>query len=125
MTTSNGFLLDAAWHGGFSPYPSREGLDELLAAQVRARPEAVAIDAGKESISYVELDRRVNRLAHRLRELGVGEETPVGVFMGPRIEQIVAQIAICKSRGTYVPLDRSIHASGSSSCLRTPRSRSC
>src|SRR5690606_9591509 len=105
MTTLIGSIVDPVWRGGYSPYPSTEGLAELLARQVRARPGAVAIEAGEERLTYAELDRRASQLAHTLRDLGVNNETPVGVFMSPRIEQIVAQVAICKAGGTYVPLD--------------------
>jgi amino acid adenylation domain-containing protein/thioester reductase-like protein len=105
MITPHGSLIDAAWNGSTTPYPSNEGLAELLALQVAARPGAVAIDAGAERITYAALDRRANQMAHTLRGLGVGVETPVGVFMGPRAEQIIAQVAILKVGGTYVPLD--------------------
>ena len=98
-------LVHATWNGGFSPYPRDAGLAELLARQVLARPGALAVEAGPERLTYAELDRRANQMAHMLREHGVGVETPVGVFMGQRIEQIVAQVAICKVGGTYVPLD--------------------
>ncbi|WP_434421608.1 amino acid adenylation domain-containing protein [Nannocystis pusilla] len=97
--------IDAAWTGGFSPYPNAEGLADLLARQVRSRPDALAVDAGEERLSYAELDRRASQMAHALKAAGVGRETPVGVFMSPRIEQIVAQVAICLVGGTYVPLD--------------------
>ncbi|MCY1011585.1 AMP-binding protein [Nannocystis pusilla] len=97
--------IDAAWTGGFSPYPNAEGLAELLARHVRSRPDALAVDAGEERLSYAELDRRASQMAHALKVAGVGLETPVGVFMSPRIEQIVAQVAICLVGGTYVPLD--------------------
>ncbi|MCY1056633.1 amino acid adenylation domain-containing protein [Nannocystis sp. SCPEA4] len=105
MTNTKASLIDAAWSGGFSPYPSAEGLTELLVRQVRIRPDALAVDAGEERLSYAELFRRASQIAHTLRASGVGVETPVGVFMGPRIEQIVAQVAICMVGGTYVPLD--------------------
>ncbi|WAS93563.1 amino acid adenylation domain-containing protein [Nannocystis punicea] len=105
MTKPDATPVDAAWTGGFSPYPSTEGLAELFARQVRSRPDALAVDAGEERLSYAELDRRASQMAHALKAAGVGVETPVGVFMSPRIEQIVAQVAICMVGGTYVPLD--------------------
>ena len=102
---ANVHCIDAAWTGGASAYPRERGLAELFEDQVEANPEAVAIRAGAERISYDDLDRRANQLARALQALGVGEETPVGVYMGQRVEQIVAQVAICKAGGTYVPLD--------------------
>lgn len=105
MAMINGDSIDLAWTGQFSAYPREQGLAELFAARVDADPDAVAIRWGTDRISYGELDRRANQLAYALRAMGVGEETPVGVYMGQRIEQIVAQVAICKAGGTYVPLD--------------------
>lgn len=98
--------IDASsWHGSFTAYPSDVGLDALFARQVAARPHALAIDAGTELVTYTDLDKRASRLAHSLRDRGVGKETPVGVLMGPRVEQIVVQVAIAKAGATYVPLD--------------------
>ena len=105
MAMVNGDSIDVAWTGQFSAYPRDQGLAELFEARVDADPDAVAIRRGTDCISYDQLDRRANQLAHALRAMGVGEETPVGVHMGQRIEQIVAQVAICKAGGTYVPLD--------------------
>ncbi|HVJ88540.1 MAG TPA: amino acid adenylation domain-containing protein [Labilithrix sp.] len=105
MTTTKGAPVDTSWNGHFAPYPSHLGIDALFARQVAERPHALAIDAGSERVTYAELDARASRLAHTLRLRGVGRETPVGVLMGPRVEQIVAQVAIAKAGATYVPLD--------------------
>ncbi len=105
MTMAIVHCIDAAWTGETSAYPRDQGLAELFEAQVEANPDAIAIRWGADRISYDELDRRANQLAHALQALGVAEETPVGVYMGQRVEQIVAQVAICKAGGTYVPLD--------------------
>jgi amino acid adenylation domain-containing protein/thioester reductase-like protein len=95
----------AAWSGKTSAYPRDSGLIELFEAQVEADPDAVAIRCGATRVSYEELDQRACQLAHALVAMGVGEESPVGVYMGQRIEQIVAQVAICKLGATYVPID--------------------
>lgn len=80
-------------------------LAELFAAQVRACPGAIAIQTRDESISYVELHARANRLANVIRAAGVGVETPVGILMDQCVEHIVAQVSICKVGATCVPLD--------------------
>ncbi len=51
-------------------------IPQLFAAQVEARPEAVAVVAAEGALSYRELDVRSNRLAQRLRALGVGPDLP-------------------------------------------------
>ncbi|HKQ60129.1 MAG TPA: amino acid adenylation domain-containing protein [Candidatus Polarisedimenticolaceae bacterium] len=66
-----------------------------------------AVVCGDESLSYGELDRRANALAHRLRALGVGPESLVGLFTERSVEMVVAILGILKAGGAYVPLDRS------------------
>src|SRR5688572_7017564 len=77
----------AAWSGKTSAYPRDSGLIELFEAQVEADPDAIAIRCGATRVSYEELDQRACQLAHALVAMGVGEESPVGVYMGQRIEQ--------------------------------------
>jgi amino acid adenylation domain-containing protein len=80
-------------------------IDALFAVEARRRPEAVAVVAGVSALSYAELDRRADRLAHRLAALGVGPETPVGLCLDRSLERVVATLAILKAGGAYVPLD--------------------
>ena len=80
-------------------------LPELFAAQVARRPDAIAVVFEDESLSYGALDRRANRLAHRLRALGVGPETVVGLCLARSLDMIVGLIGILKAGGAYVPLD--------------------
>ena len=57
------------------------------------------------SLSYRQLNRRANRLAHHLRHLGVRPETAVGIYLERKPELVVALLAVLKSGGFYVPLD--------------------
>ncbi|HTQ81482.1 MAG TPA: amino acid adenylation domain-containing protein, partial [Thermoanaerobaculia bacterium] len=86
-------------------FSRRQRLHDLFAAQVERRPEAVAVVGAAGSLSYGELDRRSNRLAHRLRHLGVGPEVRVGLCMDRSIEMLVGIWGILKAGGAYVPLD--------------------
>ncbi|HTG35054.1 MAG TPA: amino acid adenylation domain-containing protein [Thermoanaerobaculia bacterium] len=76
-----------------------------FAAQVAAAPDVVALEAGEERLTYAELDRRANRLAHRLRRLGVGTGETVGLFAERSAEMVTAILAIWKAGGAYLPLD--------------------
>jgi non-ribosomal peptide synthetase component F len=78
---------------------------ELFERQVASTPDAVALVGGAESVVYADLNRRCNQLAHYLQELGVGEETLVGVCAERSIEMVVALLAVLKAGGAYVPLD--------------------
>ncbi|MCP4664396.1 MAG: amino acid adenylation domain-containing protein, partial [bacterium] len=84
---------------------------ELFAEQVGRTPEAVAVrfagDGPSLSLSYRELDRRANQLAHHLRDLGATAETRVGSLLEPSLEAVVGFLGILKAGGVYLPLDPS------------------
>ncbi|PCR95715.1 non-ribosomal peptide synthetase [Pseudomonas fluorescens] len=77
----------------------------LFEAQVERTPQAIALQADEQSLTYVELNARANRLAHRLRELGVGPDTPVAICVERGPELVIGLLGILKAGGTYVPLD--------------------
>ncbi|WP_255653948.1 non-ribosomal peptide synthase/polyketide synthase [Corallococcus sp. EGB] len=70
-------------------------------------PDAVAVTYEGESLTYGELNRRANQLAHHLRKQGVGPEVRVGLCVERSLEMLVGLLAILKAGGTYVPLDPS------------------
>lgn len=71
------------------------------------RPDAVALEEQGTRLSYAELNKRANQLGHYLRELGVGPEVRVGVYLERSIELIIGLVGILKAGGVYVPLDPS------------------
>jgi amino acid adenylation domain-containing protein len=80
-------------------------LAELWARQVAATPEAVAVVAGTERVTYAELDRRAGALAGRLHARGVRPESLVGIWLERSVDQVVALLGVLKAGGAYVPLD--------------------
>jgi amino acid adenylation domain-containing protein/non-ribosomal peptide synthase protein (TIGR01720 family) len=80
-------------------------IPELFALQVTRTPDATALVADGVELTYAELDRRANRLAHHLIGLGVGPEVPVALLVARSVELVVAELAITKAGGAYVPLD--------------------
>ena len=84
---------------------SAETLHGLFEAQARRTPEAVALIAGEERLTYRELDVRSEALARSLRARGVGPEVGVGILLERRAEMVVALLATLKAGGFYVPLD--------------------
>jgi amino acid adenylation domain-containing protein len=79
----------------------------LFEAAVLRRPEAVAVVAGQEALTYGELNRRANQLARRLRSLGVGPGVLVGVCVERSLAMAVGLLGVLKGGGAYVPLDPS------------------
>jgi amino acid adenylation domain-containing protein len=78
---------------------------DLVARQATANPEAVAVGAGQEVLSYAELDRRANRLANYLRSAGVERNSVVGLYLERSFDMAVAALAIFKAGAAYLPLD--------------------
>ncbi len=93
------------WNRTAEAFPSGSCLHELFEAQVERRPEAAALVFGDEPFSYREVNRRANRLAHRLRGLGVRRGTPVGISLRHSPEVVAGMLGILKAGGAYVPLD--------------------
>ena len=96
---------------GFGDAPLQDTSDacihQLFEEQVRRTPDAVAVTSGGESLTYAELNRRANRVAHHLIGLGVGPESPVGLCMKRTEDVLVGILGILKAGGAYVPLDSS------------------
>ncbi|HEX6038128.1 amino acid adenylation domain-containing protein, partial [Longimicrobium sp.] len=82
----------------------------LFETQAARTPDAVAVVFGAESVTYAALDARANRLANRLRALGVGPEARVGVCLERSVEMVVSLLAVLKAGGAYVPVDPSYPA---------------
>ncbi|NNG64415.1 AMP-binding protein, partial [Pseudomonas fragi] len=86
----------------YAQYPS---LPALIAEQVRATPDALALVYGDTQLSYGELDARANQLAHWLQTQGVGPDVPVAVCAERSVELVVALLGVIKAGGAYLPLD--------------------
>jgi amino acid adenylation domain-containing protein len=85
--------------------PHNKSVSELVAAQAAATPNAVALVARGDLITYGELDKRANQLANYLITLGVGRETIVGLCLERSPESAMCALAVLKAGGAYLPLD--------------------
>jgi amino acid adenylation domain-containing protein len=85
---------------------ARDGcLHQLFEAQARRTPEAVAVICGDERLTYEELNRRANQVAHGLRGRGIAPDMPVGICMERGPDMLVALLGILKAGAAYLPLD--------------------
>ncbi|HEX2328653.1 MAG TPA: non-ribosomal peptide synthetase [Candidatus Angelobacter sp.] len=94
------------WNETATRFPETTCVHELFADQARRTPDAVAISIGEYSLSYGDLERRANQLAHHLRELGVIPEVVVGLCTDRSLEMVIGLLAILKSGGAYLPIDK-------------------
>ncbi|HZF48381.1 MAG TPA: amino acid adenylation domain-containing protein [Polyangiaceae bacterium] len=99
--------LFAAWNDTASAYPSHLCPHELFEQQASITPDAIAVEHEDARLTYAELNREANRLAHHLRRLGVGPEVRVGLCVERSLSMIVGLLGILKAGGAYVPLDPS------------------
>ena len=86
-------------------FPVVSGLHEIFEAQVRRWPDALAVVCGEERLTYEQLNRRANRVAHALQRAGVGPETIVGLFLERSCDLVVGLLGILKAGGGYLPID--------------------
>ncbi len=80
-------------------------IHEIFAKQAAQTPQLVAVICEDRKLTYDELNRRANRLAHDLKNRGVGPDTPVGICIERSLEMLVGLLGILKAGGAYVPLD--------------------
>ncbi|WP_031373871.1 non-ribosomal peptide synthetase [Lysobacter antibioticus] len=93
--------------GGDAPMPMHEGqtVHGLFEAQAARDPQATAVEYEGRALSYGELNRRANRVAHRLIALGVAPDDRVAICVERGLEAVVAVFGVLKAGAAYVPLD--------------------
>ncbi|MCP4548448.1 MAG: AMP-binding protein, partial [bacterium] len=105
LTPAESHQLLAEWNDTRRPELAGESVLPLIEARVLADPDADALVFEGERLSYRELDRRANQLAHFLRQRGAGPESVVGICMERCLELVVGLLGIMKAGGAYLPLD--------------------
>lgn len=85
--------------------PQNACIHQLIADQAATTPNAVALRAGNQTLSYCELNQRANQLAHYLQAHGVGPDTLVALCLERSLDMVVSLLGILKAGGAYVPLD--------------------
>ncbi|MFI7498083.1 non-ribosomal peptide synthase/polyketide synthase [Streptomyces sp. NPDC049687] len=92
------------WHD-VEPTAPITTLPELLTAQARRTPDAIALDSDERTLTYAELEAEAGRLARHLVAAGVGAETRVAFLAERSVRTHVALLAVSMAGGAFVPLD--------------------
>lgn len=92
------------WNATATNYPEARA-HQLFEAQVKRNPDAVAVTFEERRLTYRELNRRANQVAHRLLRLGVQPDDRVGLCMRRSPELVASLLGILKASAAYVPLD--------------------
>ncbi len=95
------------WNNTKIDYPLNKGIHQLFEMQVEKSLDAVAVANEDDQLTYRELNKRSNQLAHYLQKLGIGPEILVGICMERSIEMVISLVGILKAGGAYIPLDPS------------------
>ena len=98
-------LLLEEWNATEAEYPEDKCIHELFEEQVRRTPEAIALVYEEQRLSYEELNRQANQLAHYLKRQGVAPDARVGICVERGVKMVVGLLAVLKAGGGYVPLD--------------------
>jgi amino acid adenylation domain-containing protein len=107
LTEAEHHQLIIEWNATAADYPADRCLHELFEEQAARTPDRVAVVFGDAQLTYDELNRRANQLAHHLQTLGVRAETRVAICIERSPEMVVGLLGILKAGAAYVPLDSS------------------
>ncbi|HEU5383697.1 MAG TPA: amino acid adenylation domain-containing protein [Ktedonobacteraceae bacterium] len=105
LTPAEQQQLLVTWNATRQEYPCDYCTHQLFETQVAQTPDAVAVCFEGETLTYLELNRRANQLAHYLRERGVGAQTLVGICVERSLAMVIGLLGILKADAAYVPLD--------------------
>ncbi len=93
------------WNDTTENYPPGKCIHQLFEEQALANPDIIAVSFGNHYLTYDELDRKSNQLAHYLIENSIETEVRVGVYLERSLEMITAMLGILKAGCAYVPID--------------------
>jgi len=86
-------------------YEKDKTIHQLFKEQVKKNPDNIAVVYEDEKLTFRELNRKANRLAHILRKRGVSQDTIIGLMVDRSVEMIIGILGILKAGGAYLPID--------------------
>ena len=93
------------WNDTHTPLDPDLLVHQLIQERVAEVPNALAVTCGIHEVTYGSLNSRANQLAWHLRDLGVGPEVVVGIYLERSVESVVSALAILKAGGAFLPID--------------------
>ena len=105
LSSSERRQLVDEWNRTEANYQREKLLTDLIEDQAQRTPNAIAVSSEEGYLTYAELNAQANQIAHYLRRLGIGPESPVGMCMERNLEMVKGLLGILKAGGVYVPLD--------------------
>jgi amino acid adenylation domain-containing protein len=109
LSSEERFTLES-WNVTEKIFPKFSSIHALIEAQVERTPNAPAVWYEGQCLTYADLNRRANQLAHHLQSLGVGPESLVGICMERSFALVIGLLGILKAGAAYVPFDPSYPA---------------
>jgi len=109
LSTAARHQLLVTWNQTQTPLPN-QGFHQQFEAQAEQTPDAVAVIDSSQQLTYDQLNRRANQLAHTLQAQGIGPESLVGIYLSRSVELMVALLGVLKAGGAYVPIDPNLPA---------------
>jgi amino acid adenylation domain-containing protein/non-ribosomal peptide synthase protein (TIGR01720 family) len=102
-------------------HTDRVTLHELVAAQARRTPDAVAVESEGNQLTYAELDRQAAHAADQLQVQGINSNSRVGVCLERSVRLPVAMLGVLKAGAAYVPIDTGLPTAVIAEILREGR----
>ena len=93
------------WNQTATDFSSDQSISELISLKVQHAPNALAVIGGEKQLTYEQLNKSANQLARRLKDLRVGPEICVGIYLDRSPEWIICLLAAIKAGGAYLPID--------------------
>jgi non-ribosomal peptide synthetase component F len=94
------------WNATELVFPREQTIHGLFEQQAALTPDSTAILDGSESLTYLRLNQKANRIAHTLLAKGVQVEDIVGIFMSHTSDLVAAMLGVLKAGAAYLPLDQ-------------------
>ncbi|MGB7128152.1 MAG: amino acid adenylation domain-containing protein [Candidatus Rhabdochlamydia sp.] len=99
--------ITVEWNETSTSYPKNQSIVFLFEEIVNQYPNHIALRFQNQTMTYKELNKKANQLAHHLKKIGVKKQEFVGIYLEQSIDLIMGILAILKTGAVYVPLDAS------------------